>query len=324
MEVSSRDTTFLLDDPKHEDADPGTRLPDFLIVGAARSGTTTLYYHLRQHPRVFMPDLKEPFFFTFVGEDLPYAHLRSGNRPWKLSEYSNLFADAREGQLLGEASTSYLYLHAPTIRNIERIYGDRAKELRVMGVLRDPVERTFSNYLLLLAKGWDDLSFDEYLDTEFTRGRLGIRWDYDYIGLGSYAAGVEAYLAAFPRTRFFLYEDLTAPEQLLAEAWALLGVRPPADAQITIRSNPAGVPRSSAAVRLLDLSSSAASPLARRLPDGWRVRMAGYREDVRRWLLRRPTLNREHRTRLIEVFRPDVIRLQTLLGRDLSAWLDPG
>jgi hypothetical protein len=255
----------------------GLRLPDFLIVGAARSGTTTLYYQLRQHPDIFMPDLKEPFFFTFA-EDGPreYASLADDReRRWDLPGYSDLFATAAEGQMLGEASTSYLYFHDRSIRNMRDIYGDRASDLRILAVLRDPVERTFSNYLLLRSRGWDDLSFDEYLDLDVTGERRKIRWDYDYVGLGKYSSAVRAYQNQFPHTRFYLYEDLASPEAMLEDLWSFLDIAPPQRPVHSIRANAGGLVRRAGAERMLEMASRTLSPVARRLPVTWRVRIAG-------------------------------------------------
>src|SRR5947207_12752534 len=83
------------------------RLPDFFIVGHHKSGTTALYEMLRGHPEIFMPALKEPRFFA---EDLraQFEPEPSGRLPHTLDEYLELFAQAREDQLIGEASPAYL------------------------------------------------------------------------------------------------------------------------------------------------------------------------------------------------------------------------
>lgn len=269
-----------------------------------------------------MPDLKEPFFFTFLGEMPPYSELRFlRDHTWTLPEYAGLFASAHEDQLVGEASTSYLYLHEPTITHIKQLYRGRVSDLRILAVLRNPVERTFSNYLLLRSNGWDDLSFDQFLDREFTRSRLHRRWDYDYVGLGSYYLGVKAYLESFPHTRIYLYEDLRDPQRLLDDLFAFLKVEPLPGRSITLRSNPAGIPRSATAARMLDLAARVASPFSGVLPVRTRIRLARLRESMRARLLDRPALTRESRLRLIEIFREDIEKLQVLLKRDLSGWL---
>ena len=91
-------------------------LPDFLIVGAARSGTSSLYFYLREHPEIFMPEFKEPHFFSFLGKESPHPGRR---QPWNVADYSELISPADPGQLLGEASTSYLYYFDESIGNIK-------------------------------------------------------------------------------------------------------------------------------------------------------------------------------------------------------------
>src|SRR5256884_5666903 len=89
------------------------RLPDFFIVGHAKSGTTALYEMLRRHPQIYMPESKEPWYFS---RDNPQPQITSersvaftGRREVTFAEYLTLFADARAGQRIGEASTSYLW-----------------------------------------------------------------------------------------------------------------------------------------------------------------------------------------------------------------------
>jgi hypothetical protein len=107
---------------------PG-RLPDFFLVGHSKSGTTALYEMLRRHPRIFMPDLKEPVFFA---QELPrQAHRYEA--PATLEEYTSLFAPAEPGQLTGEASASYLWSRTAAER-IARAQPDA----RIIAILREP------------------------------------------------------------------------------------------------------------------------------------------------------------------------------------------
>src|ERR1700746_3459908 len=86
----------------------GGRIPDFFIVGHAKSGTTALYEMLRRHPQIYMPDFKEPWFFS-TDMRARFQPPRAGRIPQTLAEYASLFADAREDQRVGEASSSYLW-----------------------------------------------------------------------------------------------------------------------------------------------------------------------------------------------------------------------
>ena len=82
-------------------------LPDFLIIGASISGTSSFYYHLRAHREIFMPEEKEPHFFNFP-------------EWWTIEDYRKLFQSGTESQLLGEATAIYLYYYEESIKTIDK------------------------------------------------------------------------------------------------------------------------------------------------------------------------------------------------------------
>ena len=130
------------------------REPDFFIVGAAKSGTTSLYSYVRQHPEVFLPSMKEPRFFVdpdyFGGDAL--GHLTQVR---DLDEYLGLFAGAPECARVGEASPVYLYSRGTA----ERIRGFRP-DASIVAILRNPVDRAYSHYWLHVRLGAERLSFE--------------------------------------------------------------------------------------------------------------------------------------------------------------------
>src|SRR5712664_3554039 len=94
------------------------RIPDFFIVGHAKSGTTALYELLRRHPQIYLPDSKEPWFFA--SDMRPRFEPRlAGSPPETLEEYLSLFAEAEPGQRAGEASSSYLWSRTAAARIAE-------------------------------------------------------------------------------------------------------------------------------------------------------------------------------------------------------------
>jgi hypothetical protein len=124
-----------------------SRVPDFFIVGAPKCGTTSLYRMLKEHPRIFMPDLKEP---RFLASD---ARAAAGSRsegdiisyPETLEDYLALFAEAREDQLIGEATTNYLWSRTAAARIAEL-----APHARIIAILREPASLLRSLHLQLL------------------------------------------------------------------------------------------------------------------------------------------------------------------------------
>jgi Sulfotransferase family len=131
---------------------PDARLPEFFIVGSPKTGTTALYEMLRQHPQIYMPDLKEPHFLASEMKPLPefadeprerYMHL-----PHTLEKYLALFEDAMPGDRVGEASAFYLW--SPTAA--DRI-AELQPEARIIAILREPASFLRSLHMLFLR--WD-------------------------------------------------------------------------------------------------------------------------------------------------------------------------
>jgi hypothetical protein len=120
------------------------RKVDFFIIGAPKSGTTSLVHYLRSHPRVFIPRIKEPHFFCTDFDD--YRQVTS------LSDYNQLFAPAPFNARLGEASVWYLYSQLAT-RNILK-YNPSAK---IIVILRNPVEMLYSLHSQLVYSMREDI-----------------------------------------------------------------------------------------------------------------------------------------------------------------------
>jgi len=114
-------------------------LPNLLIVGAAKSGTTSLHNYLNQHPDVFMSKHKEPHFL--INNEIGSKRIPNGIN--NLQEYSNLFLDGTCHKYRGESSAMYLQFPEITLKNIDR-YLD--KDVKIVIMLRNPIERAFSGY----------------------------------------------------------------------------------------------------------------------------------------------------------------------------------
>src|SRR4249919_2624642 len=98
------------------------RMPDFLVVGAARAGTTTIHSYLRQHPGIFLTNIKEPSFFVFEGDERKYVNGKFAFAVRDIASYEKLFLKAGADQKIGEISTPYLYLYEKTITTIKKYF----------------------------------------------------------------------------------------------------------------------------------------------------------------------------------------------------------
>ncbi len=298
-------------------------MPNFLVAGAAKCGTTSLYHYLKQHPNVFMSDVKEP---NFLIEGAPVKSIGvrdrlSASRDIRSYEaYLRLFEKAYGYQAVGEASISTLFLYPYSIPAIKRYLGDP----RIIIILRDPAERAYSAYTFLVRDGWEPLSFAESLQREEKRAAEGYRLMWRYRALGLYSHQVRAFQEQFSSVLVLLYDDLKRdPSLLMRSVYAFLGVDDSVVPQAFQIQNPSGNPRSRLLNALL-VKPKRLHAVARRL--GGAVmgerRWIELRESLRRANLRKPPPPEPQIMReLREDFREDILKLQELIGRDLSAWI---
>jgi hypothetical protein len=294
-------------------------LPNFLIIGAVRSGTSSLYEYVGQHPEVFVSKVKEPTFFRFMDADLPSgvpgADWLQENAVTTRREYEALFSDAAGARAIGEASATYLSDPEVPARIHAMIPG-----VRLVAILRDPANRAHTNYLGLRRDGIDRTpTFEDALRDE----ESGKRDDWPLAGLvrvGFYHKWLSRYYNLFPpeQVRVYLFEDLvTNASALMRDLFTFLDVDPRFAPDVAHRYGATGEVRSPV-LRALWTRSMGARRLVRPfLPVRWRNGAYGW---VTRDVVKTP-LAPATRARLIEVFRADIIALQDLIDRDLSAWL---
>jgi hypothetical protein len=296
-------------------------LPNFLIIGAQKSGTTSLYYYLKQHPEIYMSPAKEVHFFDNEGGKPDFGG-PPGRRPMfpnptGIEEYRAMFSGAKNEKAIGEASPSYMYV--PKVP--ERIK-HHIPEAKLIAVLRDPAERAYSAFLHTLRSGREPLDdFGEALRAE--QGRVEQNWHhlYHYRARGLYHEQLLRYHEAFgpDKVRVHLYEDLSRnPAGVVQDICRFVGVDDSFEPDTSVRYNASGVPRSGAVSALVRRSSGALGPALKRVvPFGFRQKVKG------RVYAAAPPMPEEAREELAEYYREDVGRLQDLIGRDLSGWLAP-
>lgn len=279
--------------------------PNFFIAGAPKAGTDLLYYQLDQHPQIYMSPLKEPNYFASevrlrnfhpslrpqveCGVSSMRAYLdaevlskRFGGIITDISDYKRLFAATRSEVAIGEGSVCYLWS-----RTAASAIADVLPQARIIIVLMDPAERAFHQYLKSLSDRTVGHSFSEHLELGFkdkNEANSEIRLFNPFLGFGEYAEQVKRYLKHFPRHQLSisLYEDTQADyDRWFANILSFL------DVYSTFRPSDVDVPSKP------HLS-----------------------EDVPA-----PQLLPADRARLVEYYRDDILCLQDLIRRDLSAWL---
>jgi hypothetical protein len=298
-------------------------MPTFLVIGAAKSGTTALWTFLRQHPDVFMPDHKEPQYFAFAEGEKPTFRgpaTTIGRAVTSRSAYQDLFAAAADARAVGEASNLYLYVDGAA----ERI-AHELPEAKLVAILRQPADRAFSAYQHLKRQGREPApDFEAALAAEAQRIREGWGFLWRYRDFGFYGRQLRRYAARFDRDRMLvhLHEDLEADaEATMRRTYEFLEVDPTFTPDLGARPNRGGVPRSGLRGALLSRRNPIRRLLAPAMPSGMRNRA---RSVADRQALSRERLDPVLRWRLTDEFREDIEELAGLLDRDLGAWLaDP-
>jgi len=304
-------------------------MPNFFIVGVQKAGTTSLYHYLNQHPQVYMSPRKEPFFFDHEmdskGEVVrrEFGGHRQPPRYTNIEEYSALFEGVRGEKAIGEASP--LYIYAPgTAERIER----HVPGAKSIALLRNPADRAYSAYLYAVRIGVEPLTdFAQALREEPRRIRNRWHYVFHYRSRGLYYRQLKRYYEVFGRERLgvWLYEDLREdPASVAQSVFRFLEVDDTFAPDTSSKHNPAGVPASAparAAMRATDKAvgglRKVLAPTSGVLPLAFKMRRLVHS----RVLTEPPPIDPGLRENLTCSYKEDVLRLQDLIGRDLSAWL---
>ena len=300
-------------------------LPNFLVIGAAKSGTFSLFNYLRQHPQIYMSPAKEPKYFEFnEGEKLCFngpgdmaANLKVTT---DLESYCKLFEGVTDEIAIGECSPSYLYCQG-TSERIKNLLPD----VKVIAILRNPVERAYSNFLHLLASGREPLnSFEQALKAE--QERIKANWEYfwHYKNQGFYYAQLKHYFDIFDRKQIkvYLYEYYQSePTMFLNDIFTFLDVDSNFVPRIAERYNVAKVPKSIALHNLTARPNPARSLVKTLLPTKWQKKIGRAVNKLNQSNIK-PEIDPLIKNKLILEYREDIIKLQDLIQQDLGNWLN--
>lgn len=321
-------------------------LPNFFVIGAPRSGTTSTYEYLNAHPDVYMSPVKEPDFFARPSLDLvhPLGSRTAGSleddcatdptSKGELEAYLDLFRRARNERRRGEASA--IYLGHPTAAWHLRAY---LPDARFVAILRDPADRAYSHYIhgrriyaehgRTGAVGAEERSVDD----EFARAvdaahldgppELAISDPEVWLRSGLYFEHLTRWYALFPREQLlvFLYEDLVRdPNDLMRRIFAFLDVDDSFVLPTTEAFNASVVPRSQRVFSLFTTKN----PFMRYARSIAPARLRGVAARTRNRILAedKPPMDPDLQRKLRAIYRDDTRQLQGLLGRDLSGWMD--
>ncbi len=277
-------------------------LPNFLICGIQKGGTTSLYHYLREHPDIFLPAVKEVNFF----------HLNyDKGRVW----YETHFAPHASQRALGEVSP--LYMWYPEVP--ERIQ-HLIPETRLIFMLRNPIDRAYSNYWFNLSRSAQSSSqsFGEAIRSAYGQQH--------YLSKGFYIEQIERFLPLFPRENlhFIISEDLQRDTlKTVAACCRFLNVDDSYQPDTTSRHNVTLLPKSSIAKALYSLGGPVKKVVLPLTPKALRRATKSARKSAHGAFFapgKTPPMDETDRIYLREIFANHNQRLSEFLGRDLSGW----
>jgi len=263
-----------------------SRLPDFLIAGAPRSGSTTLFRMIDEHPSVFMARPKEIGFFSgWHDEDVEW--------------YEAHFAGASDGQMAGEATPWYLH-DQRAVNEMEKVVPD----VKIIVILRDPVGRTYSHYWMERIRGRADGTFEEYIETS------------DVVGISMYAEHLSYMVEHFHRDQVLVvfHEDLkNDPTRLYRDVCEFLGIDSTYEPELLGRT----------VNRYVEFRSMRVRDLAKGLPPSLGFLRRGLDRANTRTNVAYPPMDPATREHLAAVYQAPNADLALWLGTDIPEWTRP-
>lgn len=311
--------------------------PNFLVIGAAKCGTTSLYHYLKSHPEVYMSPIKEPnYFSTDINPEnfsRQYKDIEKRKRlnldeyvkgdmkreVWgyfvrERHHYTGLFKKVNQEKAIGEISNSYLF-STEAAKNIRNTLPD----VKLIAILRNPVDRMYSHYLANLRDGKTYKPFRQEVEEDFNKHPKGWYINHGYVEMGLYYHQVKRFLDVFPREqiRIYLYDDLkNDPESLLKEVCLFLGIDAGFRFNTSQKFNTARVPKNEKLLYWLS-ASGIKKNMFRLLPQSFKgeIKNLFFKKEKAK-----PMTDYE-KNWAAGFYKDEIAGLQNLLGRDLSAWM---
>jgi hypothetical protein len=295
-------------------------LPNFLIVGAAKCGTSSLHNYLNQHPNIFMSSIneegknvKEP---QFLVKNQVKNRLHFG--VWTWEEYQSLFKQAKQQKAIGESSVFYLFYYQDAIREIKNRLGN---DVKIIIMLRNPIDRAYSAFQHV-SRGLKEKHTFEY-SLEIEEGRLEkdktLTPMVMYKAMGMYYEMVKAYSDSFKDVHIILHEDFSfSTSKVVKEVFQFLGVDKNEKINSDIHYNVGGKSWSNNTLKKVFVTESKLKSVVRKIaPEKARKTI---REILSRPFIKQVSMKKEAREDLIRYFRKDIKKLAILINKDLTNW----
>lgn len=284
--------------------------PNFFLIGASRSGTTSTYNYLKAHPEIFMSPVKEPRYFAYRDKKMDHKgltdkyHINRSSVP-DSNNYQKLFSGADENQhkAVGEASPVYLYSEVAA----KEIHKD-IPDAKLIAILRDPVQRAYSDYLNMLRLGRDFCEpFEKAVELEDKRIKNNWGPFYHYVSKGFYYNQLSRYLKFFDKDQIAVFTHKEFVENtgtVMKKIYAFLEVNPDFEFKNFKTYNRSGVPKNKTLHKIIT------HPL---------VPLPNFIKNLN-ITFSKPAMNPKVKKQLQELYANDIKKLEEEFDIDLSHW----
>ena len=286
-------------------------LPNFIIGGAPKAGTTSLYKYLSVHPEIFMSSPKEVNYFSnneIKAQGLYYNSFMVK----ELAEYQKLFDKVINEKAIGEASVSYLF-YPKTPQKIKKIIPD----VKIIIILRNPLERGYSHYLMDYKLGLVKLPYDQIVYRKSNHKYIDLYYQ-QYVELGLYYEQVRRYIDIFGETnvKIILNEDMNKDtKSVVKEILEYLGVSSTDIQDVSMRHNIYKKPRNIILHKIFILQKLRAY-LSNVLP----VYIKNIILKIILVETKKPDLAISTKKYLQNIYINDICKLEKLIDKDLNSW----
>ena len=295
------------------------KLPNFIISGFPKCGSSALHYYLDNHPEIFMPKQKELHFFT--NKILSKLNQGPGDKATKVSQitmlddYKKCFKNVNREIAIGDASPSYIN-YPERFENIKKVLGDP----KVIIMLRDPVKRAYSNYLHLKREGRENLEFYEALKNEDNRKENNYSDFWYYRFNSTYVEKIEKAQKVFSNVLILTQEELNSnPKETIKKIFTFLNVNDDYEpTNLKERYNEGGVYEDNFLTRVFFKQNKIKSQIKKKFPIPVAVKniknriLSNYKQPT-------PTVDPKAEDFIIEACVNDVLKIKNL-GVDVSPW----
>lgn len=296
----------------------------FLFVGTAKAGTTSIFEYLRQHPEIEIP-VKETFYFlrdVFTDFNLGYPAQRPEEELVRdSSEFSSLYPQSRQ-KLYGEIGTGYLYHYKESIPLIKETLGE---DVKILIILRNPVDRAYSSYMHFVKDVHEKLSFEDSIKMESERRALNYDFMWMHRDMGLYFEQVKAFKQSFKNVKVIITEEFRENQEAeIRSILEFLEVNPEIKFNTSKEHNKSGEPKFKSLQKLItqeNLIKKTLRPVFRTAFN--KEKRAAMRKRVKNInIASYPPMNPKTRRELVAYYQKDIEALEELLGIPLQKWKD--